>query len=460
MPAWVSNWLNKLRSSLWLIPTCMAIAAIFLSLAVPYLDAFYSPKNIDSLQWLSNMGPEGAMTLLSTIAGSMITIAGVVFSITIVALTLASGQFGPRLLGNFLRDRGNQIVLGTFVATFLYCLLVLRTIHVDPDGYTPYWGTLVGLLLAVCSLGVLIYFMHHIAVSIQAPNLIASVYEELEEDLTRLFPEQLGTEEEKKGNRKETNIPQLLDRIERDGLEIKAEIGGYLQAVENNALLEIAREQNLVVFLHYRPGHFITKGASLAKIIVLGPMADFVSHSINKQMICGAHRTQEQDIEFSVLQLVEVAVRALSPGINDPFTCINCIDHLSAILCQLCQRSFPSPFRYDSEGILRVIAPSVTFEGVLNAAFNQIRQHGKDNVAVIICLLEGLGRIGETVRRHEDREALHRHVEMLQRGSRESIKGKNDLEAVEDRCRQVMSSLSNGKNRSFLLMEKLSKILP
>ncbi|MFZ1748437.1 MAG: DUF2254 domain-containing protein, partial [Nitrospirales bacterium] len=392
MPAWVLNWLTKLRSSLWLIPTCMAIAAIFLSLAVPYLDEFFSPEKINSLRWLSNMGPEGAMTLLSTIAGSMITIAGVVFSITIVALTLASGQFGPRLLGNFMRDRGNQIVLGTFVATFLYCLLVLRTIHVDPNGYTPYWGTLVGLILAVCSLGVLIYFMHHIAISIQAPNLIAAVYGELGKDLTRLFPERLGLAEENEANK--TLIPSIMARIEKEGMEIKAEIGGYLQAIENKALMEIAREQNLVIFLHYRPGHFITKGASLAKILALGPMADFVSQSINEQMICGTNRTQEQDIEFSVLQLVEVAVRALSPGINDPFTCINCIDHLSAILCQLCQREIPSPFRYDHEGVLRIIAPPVTFEGVLNAAFHQIRQHGRGNVAIIICLLEGLERIG------------------------------------------------------------------
>ncbi|HSF09981.1 MAG TPA: DUF2254 domain-containing protein [Nitrospirales bacterium] len=458
MPAWVLNWLNKLRSSLWLIPTCMTIAAILLSLAVPYLDAFFSPKKIDSLRWLSNMGPEGAMTLLSTIAGSMITIAGVVFSITIVALTLASGQFGPRLLGNFLRDRGNQIVLGTFVATFLYCLLVLRTIHVDPNGYTPYWGTLVGLVLAVCSLGVLIYFMHHIAISIQAPNLIAAVYGELEEDLTRLFPERLGMPEGNETN--ETIIPSIMARIEKEGMDVKAEVGGYLQAIENDELMEIARDQNLVILLHYRPGHFITKGASLAKVLALGPMADVVSQSINKQMICGNNRTQEQDIEFSVLQLVEVAVRALSPGINDPFTCINCIDHLSAILCQLCQRKIPSPFRYDRDGVLRIIAPPVTFEGVLNAAFHQIRQHGKGNVAVLICLLEGLERIGETVERNEDRAAILHHVEMVQRASRESLQQEIDLEAVEDRCRQVMASLSMGVSRSSLLVDKLLNILP
>jgi uncharacterized membrane protein len=170
----------------------MAIAAVFLSLGVPYLDEIFSPQAIHSFPWLSNMGPEGAMTLLSTIAGFMITIAGVMFSITIVVLTLASAQFGPRLLGNFLRDRGNQVVLGTFVATVLYCLLVLRTIHVNSPGeYTPYWGTLVGLVLAVCSLGMLIYFMHHIAVSIQAPNLITVVYGELEKAMTRLFPERM-----------------------------------------------------------------------------------------------------------------------------------------------------------------------------------------------------------------------------------------------------------------------------
>lgn len=458
MPAWVLNWLTKLRSSLWLIPTCMAIAAIFLSLAVPYLDAFFSPEKIDSLRWLSNMGPEGAMTLLSTIAGSMITIAGVVFSITIVALTLASAQFGPRLLGNFLRDRGNQFVLGTFVATFLYCLLVLRTIHVDPNSYTPYWGTLVGLILAVCSLGVLIYFMHHIAISIQAPNLIAAVYGELEEDLTRLFPERLGMEKENEANK--TSIPHLMARIEKEGMEIKAEVGGYLQAIENDGLMDIARERNLVIFLHYRPGRFITMGASLAKVLALGPMTDIVSQHINKQMICGTNRTQEQDIEFSVLQLVEVAVRALSPGINDPFTCINCIDHLSAILCQLCQRKIPSPFRYDPDGVLRIITPPVTFEGVLNAAFHQIRQHGKGNVAVIICLLDGLGRIGDNVERNEDREALIRHVEMVQIASRESIQQEIDLEAVEDRCRQAMALLKNRVNRSSLLMDKILPILP
>jgi uncharacterized membrane protein len=245
----VFNWVTKLRSSLWLIPSCMAIAAIFLSLGVPYLDEIFFPEAIPSFPWLSDLGPEGAMTLLSTIAGSMITIAGVVFSITIVALTLASAQFGPRLLGNFMRDRGNQVVLGTFVATFLYCLLVLGTIRVNsPGAYTPYWGALVGLVLAICSLGVLIYFIHHIAISIQAPNLIAVVYGELEHAMARLFPEPIGQEKPDEGNRQD--VSRVVTRIQQEGIPIPAETGGYLQAVESEKLMKIAREHNLVFLGH------------------------------------------------------------------------------------------------------------------------------------------------------------------------------------------------------------------
>lgn len=453
MPAWVLNWLNTLRSSLWLIPSCMAIAAVFLSLGVPYLDEKFPPEAIPSFPWLSDLGPEGALTLLSTIAGSMITIAGVVFSITIVALTLASAQFGPRLLGNFMRDRGNQVVLGTFVATFLYCLMVLRTIRVNSPGeYTPYWGSLFGLVLAICSLGVLIYFMHHIAVSIQAPNLITVVYGELEHAMARLFPEPIGQEHPDEGNRRD--VSRVMTRMEQEGIPVPADTGGYLQAVESDKLMNIMREHNLVLLLHYRPGHFLIKGLPWGRILSEGPIPQSLARCLNQQLICGAQRTQEQDIEFTVLQLVEVAVRALSPGVNDPFTCMQCIDHLSAILCQLAQRVFPSPYRYDEEGTLRIIAHPVTFGGILDAAFHQIRQHGQGDVAVIIRLLEGLKLIGECVEREEDRQAIRVHVDMLQRGGRESVKEMNDLENIEKRCRQVVAILSREEQKRRVSQEK------
>lgn len=182
-------------------------------------------------------------------------------------------------------------------------------------------------------------------------------------------------------------------------------------------------------------------------------MEQSLAQDINRQFICGSQRTQEQDIEFAILQLVEVAVRALSPGINDPFTCIQCIDHLTAILCQLARRHFPSPYRFDEEGTLRIIVPPVTFTGILNAAFYQIRQHGEGNVAVTIRLLEGLGRIGECVTREEDRQAIRTHVAMLQRGSLKSLQEMNDLGDIENRCRGVLAILSRAEQRSSMSQE-------
>ncbi len=163
---------------------------------------------VDKLGWIYTRGPDGARAVLSTIAGSMITVAGVVFSVTIVALSLASNQFGPRLLRNFMRDRGNQIVLGTFVATYLYCLLVMRTVQgMDGSQFVPHLSVTVAILMAVASLGVLIYFIHHVAVSIQAPELIANVAHELHEAIDRLFPEELGYAPRKRRTSKPTSFP-------------------------------------------------------------------------------------------------------------------------------------------------------------------------------------------------------------------------------------------------------------
>lgn len=450
--AWVDNVFTKLRSSLWLIPTCMAVSAIALSLATPYLDEHVSPRLIDSIRWFSNMGPEGSMTLLSTIAGSMITIAGVVFSVTIVALTLASSQFGPRLLDEFMRDRGNQLVLGTFVATFLYCLLMLPTIHLPQgNGNTPYWGTFIGLLLAVCSLGVFIYFVHHIAVSIQAPHLIAAVYADLEEGLNRLFPERLG-KEIKQGAVSE-GLYQVEERLRQEGIDIPAETGGYLQAIETYRLVDLARKHRLVMLLHYRPGHFIIKGTPLVTVLAENTVAPSLAKNLNKQFICGIQRTDEQDLEFSVLQLVEVAVRALSPGVNDPFTCIQCIDHLSAMLCQLARRQFPSPYRYDQDNVLRIIAPPVTFQNIANVALHQIRQHGNTQMAILIRLLEGLERVGESIEREEDRKVIHHHVELIHRGSRKELKEEQDREAIANRCRRVLAVLYREKKPAALWLD-------
>lgn len=172
----LANLWESLRTSYWFVPTLMTAGGVALSFASVHLDERVNYKWVRTVGWIWAGGAEGARQVLSTIAGSMITVAGVAFSITIVALTLASNQFGPRLLRNFVRDAGNQIVLGTFIATFVYCLLVLRTVRGEDDTeFVPYVSVTLGVAFALTSLGVLIYFIHHVAISIQAENLIASV---------------------------------------------------------------------------------------------------------------------------------------------------------------------------------------------------------------------------------------------------------------------------------------------
>ena len=186
-------WWDYLRGTYWAVPSAMAAAAVGLSVAMIQLDEATTATMLERWSWVYTGGPEGARAVLSTIAASMITVAGVTFSITIVALTLASQQFGPRLLKNFLRDLGNQIVLGTFVSTYLYCLLVLRTVRgSDAEEFVPHLAVTVGVVLAILSLGVLIFFIHHVATSIQASRIIANVANDLELAIERMFPDAIG----------------------------------------------------------------------------------------------------------------------------------------------------------------------------------------------------------------------------------------------------------------------------
>jgi uncharacterized membrane protein len=193
MKAKLDHFLFQLRSSYWFVPSVMALLSIGVALGMIVVDQSVGEDGIQGYWWIYAGGPDGARAVLATVAGSIISVAGVTFSIKIAALTLASQQFGPRLLRNFMADRGNQFVLGTFIATFLYCLLVLRTVRSWEDAeFVPHLSVTLGVLLAVASLGVLIYFIHHIAASIQASNVIARVSGELQAAIDRLFPEDLG----------------------------------------------------------------------------------------------------------------------------------------------------------------------------------------------------------------------------------------------------------------------------
>lgn len=419
----------------------MAAGAVALSFATVELDRAVEDRWLSSAGWAYAGGAEGASSVLETIAGSMITVAGVVFSLTLVALTLASSQFGPRLLRNFMRDTTNQLVLGTFVSTFLYCLLVLRSIRfTEGDVFVPHLSVTLGLLFAVASLGVLIYFIHHVSVSIQADQVVARVSTELLEGIDDLFPEQIGAPASGPSDAPDA---VALDRLDRDAQPVASVSDGYLQLIDADALMELAVEEDFVVLVLCRPGDYVVAGSPLAKISPGDKLDERIATRVNAVFALGEQRSPARDIEFAVRQLVEVAVRALSPGVNDPFTAVSCVDRLGSALCRVAQREFPSPYRQDEQGILRVVAPETTFRAIAEVAFNDIRAYARSSATVTIRLLHTVTTVAAFARRRGDRGVLREHAQMIARGSEEALPEANDRRAVAAELRHAMRALES-----------------
>jgi uncharacterized membrane protein len=430
----------RLQANFLFIPGIMALGAIFLAFATTAIDNTSVGREL-SVRWLFYSGEaDGARAVLSTISGSMITIAGVVFSITIVVLTLASSQFGPRLVKNFMNVRANQMVLGTFVATFIYGILVLRTVNAETEEvFVPGLSVTIAIVMSVGSLAVLIFFIHSVSESIQAQNIIARVRHDLEKAVDRIFPEKLGKSEGPAHGpiQRDYDIPTTCDR---QVCQVRAAQSGYLQSVDTDALMKVAVDADLLIHLGYRPGNFITRGSILVTVWPGEKVDETLAAAINAIFILGAERTLEQDVEFAISQLVEIAVRALSPGINDPITAITCIDWLGATLCQLNTRKMPATHRYDQHNRLRVIAKTFTFAGMLDAAFNMIRQNAYAVPAVSIHLLETIATVLAQTHRIEDREALLRQAAMVAHGGKLNLPSEDDREDFERRYQTVISA--------------------
>jgi uncharacterized membrane protein len=420
----------------------MAVGAIGISQLLLYLDQILGQERFWEGQAFLTTGIEGARSTLATIASSMITVTGVVFSITIVSLSLASQQFGPRLLQHFMRDRGNQVVLGTVTSTYLYCLLVLRTISASADlSFVPHGCVLFAVILAVVNVGVLIYFIHHTAEAIQVTNVIRRVSTDLIRAVRRLYPERHANEDHK------DDPPNRRGRLSHDFKEraatLSAASSGYLQASDDESLVEQASRNDLVIRLLRRPGHFIMAGTPLAEIYPADKLDADLAAALNNRFILGSKRSQENDLEFLVNELVEIAARALSPGVNDPFTAIACIDHMSAALCDLAQRTLPPAERFDSEGALRVILYQTGFKEILDAAFNQIRQYARSNASVTIRLLVSLKTVMAFTWNEDQREAIIRQAIMIEKGSSEGLPEKRDCDDVSKRYATVFRTMRN-----------------
>jgi uncharacterized membrane protein len=428
------HWWTLVRGSFWFVPGSMVVGAALLAGAALAVDA--SIAEADLPDWVFAGGADGARALLSTVAGSMVTVAGVGFSITIVALVLASTQFGPRLLSLFMRDVTSQATLGMFAATFTFCVLLLRTIRGPDEGgteFVPHLSITVSIVLTLLSVAALVWFFHHVSVSIQAPRLVASVARDLDRAIDHLYPGNLG-----RGG-PEPDPADIPDPAS-DAL-VAAASSGYVQVVDDAALLGLAVRHDLCVLLTVRPGLFVVKGNPVLVARPRERIDDALAGQLRSTLIVGAVRTAEDDLEFSVRQLVEVALRALSPAINDPFTAMAAIDWLGAALARLATQDFPSRYRYDDAGRLRVVAAVPTFGGVVHTIFSRIRHYGGNSPVVLNRLLEAVVAFGPHVRSESDRALVRDETEAVLRMGRSLLTSEADLAELEQRYRAAATAL-------------------
>lgn len=430
---------HRLTTSFWLVPCLALVLAIALAIATLAIDARLGPGEATPIGWLYGGGPAGARSLLSTVAGAMITVASLVFSLTLIALTMATAQFGPRLLQTFMRDLVNQIALGAFLGTFVFALLVLRTVgDREPGPFVPHVSTSIAVVLAVASFVWLIYFIHHVAESLQADTVIASVGAEL----TRVIRESGASSDANERDQEASPSAAGGSRCARgQAASITIDRTGYVQAIDRSALLETAAQHDVLVRLARRPGDFLVAAMPVALAWPPDRAGDEVAKAVLGSIVVGPKRTATQDVEFVVANLVEVALRALSPGINDPHTAITCIDRLTSALAELMQQPAPTSELRDADGALRLVWEPLTFDVVLSAAFREIAEAGRGNGAVLLRLVDALAALAGLCDRAEQQSALRTQADRLARIQRAAPLDEADARAAAQRLRELEDAL-------------------
>ena len=434
---------DALRTTLWLAPAFLVLVAGIIFAGTYLLDRAVYDGAFSLPGWANSGSADAGRQVLSTIAAAVITVVGVVFSIILVALTLASTQFGPRMLRNFVRDLWTQVTLGTFVATFVFCILALGSIGQGAHGvFVPHISIDTALLLVLIDIVVLVYFIHHVARLIQLPQLIFSIARDLNRTIDAQFPDhrgQVGVPTDPHGER--LSLAAVEELLDRDGAEIPASASGYLQFVGYQRVVNIADVAEAVIRVLHRPGHFVVEGRPLA--VVWPPeSAPAVARALRRAHVTGPHRTLVQDPVFAVDQLVEIAIRALSPAVNDTFSALTCIDWLGDGLCKISFREVRSRIHLDKHGHIRLIEAGLSYERIVDRAFDKIRQAGRGLPAVNIRQLDALAKVMEYTTGPDQREVLRHQAEMILRSSDEAVPEQSDRDDVRRRYEDVLATMA------------------
>lgn len=390
----------RLGQSLWFLPTVAVIGAMILSVVLVQVDRL-NPTFASSFPLIFGGGPEGARGMLEAVASTMIVSAATTFSITIVALALTSSQFSPRVLRTFMGDRSNQVVLATFMAAFVYAILVLRTIRTaDEDGsgiFVPNVAVTGAILLAVVSLGMLIYFIHHIATRIQVSEIAAAVTTETLEAVRRTYPAA-----DAALDAHEVDRPADPVGAGEPGA-VPARRSGYLADFNAEALIASAAKADAIVRLEAAPGDWVQEHVTVFSAWPAARATHSLSAELDRHLTLGDQRSMSQDVGFGIQQLVDIGTKAVSPGINDPTTAITCLDRLGQVLVEVGRRRDRPAGRTDGDGQLRLIAVLVSWPALVDLSFDQLRHFSAGMPVVTAHLVRTLRRVGSAVptQRHE-----------------------------------------------------------
>jgi len=422
---------DQLSASLWLLPTVSVLAAIAAGTWLIRLEV--EPRG-ELARLIFSGTPDGARALLETIAGSVITVTSLTFSLTVVSLQMAATQYTPRLLRNFLTDRGTQIVLSTFVATFAYSITVLRTVRGDGEEFSanvPRLALTVETALALASLAALVYFIHHIAQKIRIENIL----EEVQLDTLKAVRIRTGPEAD------HVVISPGLPATPEHATRLHAQTSGFVQGVSIAGLVKAADEHDVVIRIRRTTGEHVTAGTLLGWAWpregrgTLG--ADALAAAVNRTVQRGHQRTISGDPSFGVRQLVDVALRALSPSVNDPTTATSALGKLSVILGELAAHPVGNQLVF-CDGQLRVALPRPSFQDYLGLAINQIAHYGAGDLAVVRQLLRLLGDLGEVVDDQSRRQTLRAAVERVGQEGRDQLRLPVERAALEEAAQDVL----------------------
>jgi uncharacterized membrane protein len=432
---------DRMKVSFWFAPVIMAVAAVLLAWLMYGVDNLVPDAALEDSRFVLAGTPGELRSALLNMAGTVLATAGVVFTLLTLPLSTVASQYGSRLLRVFLGDRTTQFVLGAFVGTFVYCIaaaLSIPTASVEQDA--PQVTATLGVYLMVATFGTLILLVQHVSTMLQAPNIAAAAGAELL-DVVRANAEEVANGDNGNGGSETRPIPDSRDipamLTETRGYPVRARGVGYIQYINSQMVLTLAQKKDLVVHLQCKPGCYVQSGAVVALVWPAERVDEQLEALFQRAFRLGNGRTPSQDVEYAVNQLTEMAVRAMSPAINDPFTAMTCLDRIGDGLATFIRQGGNDSHHWDQDGRLRLILDPVTIDDLLDAAFDMLRHASCNNANVLQHMLEVIGALGQEVKAPEIRRQLRRHVSLIQAESQVG----NLIEADRQSIRQSSEAL-------------------